>query len=143
MAGLADFFAHVDANQERWIEKLRVAVAIDSVSSDPARRGRCFEMMEAAKRDIIALGGSAELHPIGDEKPGLPLPPILLGQIGNDSSKKTIAVYGHLDVQPAEKADGWATEPFELTIKDGKMYGRGSTDDKGACVAGVSGNRRL
>lgn len=42
-----------------------------------------------------------------------------------------VLIYGHLDVQPAAVADGWDTEPFVLTEKDGKLYGRGSTDDKG------------
>lgn len=36
-----------------------------------------------------------------------------------------------MDVQPALKSDGWATEPFELVERNGKLYGRGSTDDKG------------
>ena len=45
----------------------------------------------------------------------IPLPPIILGSLGNDPSKKTLCVYGHLDVQPAKKSDGWNTEPFVLT----------------------------
>lgn len=45
--------------------------------------------------------------------------------------KKTLLVYGHLDVQPASKDDGWDFEPFILTEKDDKLYGRGSSDDKG------------
>lgn len=40
-------------------------------------------------------------------------------------------MYGHLDVQPALIEDGWDTEPFVLTERDGKLFGRGSTDDKG------------
>lgn len=40
-------------------------------------------------------------------------------------------IYGHLDVQPALKEDGWDTDPFVLTLRDGKLFGRGSTDDKG------------
>lgn len=48
-----------------------------------------------------------------------------------DPNKKTLLVYGHLDVQPARKEDGWNTEPFVLTQIDDKLYGRGSTDDKG------------
>ena len=47
-----------------------------------------------------------------------------------DPAKKTLLVYGHLDVQPATKEDGWDTDPWVLTEKDGKLYGRGSTDDK-------------
>lgn len=48
-----------------------------------------------------------------------------------DPAKKTVLVYGHLDVQPALKEDGWHTDPFELTEIDGKLYARGSSDDKG------------
>lgn len=42
-------------------------------------------------------------------------PPVLLASFGNDPSKRTVCVYGHLDVQPARMSDGWNTEPFELT----------------------------
>ncbi|ETN72398.1 peptidase dimerization domain protein [Necator americanus] len=61
----------------------------------------------------------------------LPLPPVLFGQLGDDKSKKTVLVYGHVDVQPAAKSDGWNTDPFTLTEKNEKLYGRGSSDDKG------------
>jgi len=59
----------------------------------------------------------------------------LLGEFLSDPSKKTVCVYGHLDVQPAEKTDGWDTDPFVLTEIDGKLYGRGSTDDKGPSLS--------
>lgn len=48
-----------------------------------------------------------------------------------------MCVYGHLDVQPALVEDGWDTEPFVLTEKDGKLYGRGSTDDKGPVLCWI------
>ena len=54
--------------------------------------------------------------------------------LGKDPTKKTLCAYGHLDVQPAKKEDGWDTEPFKLVEKDGKMFGRGSTDDKGPVI---------
>lgn len=63
------------------------------------------------------------------------LPPVLLGRYGSDPKKKTVLVYGHYDVQPAMKSDGWATDPFTLVEKDGKLYGRGSTDDKGPIIS--------
>lgn len=66
------------------------------------------------------------------------LPPVILGKLGKDPKKKTVLVYGHLDVQPAAIEDGWDTEPFKLVEKNGKLYGRGSTDDKGPCIAWVN-----
>lgn len=54
--------------------------------------------------------------------------------MGADPKKKTVLVYGHLDVQPAHITDGWDTEPFELTEKDGKLFGRGASDDKGPVI---------
>ena len=80
-------------------------------------------------------GAKCELSDIGEQTfpdgTKLPLPPVLLAELGSDPKKKTLCVYGHLDVQPAAKEDGWDTEPFVLTEKDGKLFGRGSTDDKG------------
>lgn len=67
----------------------------------------------------------------------LGLPPVLLATLGDDSAKKTVLVYGHLDVQPALKSDGWDTEPFELVEKDGKLFGRGATDDKGPVLGWI------
>lgn len=83
---------------------------------------------------LKSLGGTYELIEPGKQTlpdgTQLDIPPICFGELGHDKSKKTILVYGHLDVQPALKSDGWDTEPFVLTEKDGKLYGRGSTDDK-------------
>ncbi|KAI5308093.1 Cys-Gly metallodipeptidase, partial [Ascosphaera atra] len=84
--------------------------------------------------ELEALGAQVELRELGKEigREHLDLPPIVLARYGNDPSKKTILVYGHYDVQPALPEDGWATEPFTLTVDEkGRMFGRGSTDDKG------------
>lgn len=62
-----------------------------------------------------------ELHVIGKQTlcdgTQLDLPPVLFGKFGNDKHKKTVLIYGHLDVQPAAKQDGWDTEPFQLIMK--------------------------
>jgi Cys-Gly metallodipeptidase DUG1 len=84
--------------------------------------------------ELTALGADVELRELGKQphKEHLDLPPVVVARYGNDSKKRTILVYGHYDVQPAGMEDGWATEPFTLTVDDkGRMYGRGSTDDKG------------
>jgi Cys-Gly metallodipeptidase DUG1 len=84
--------------------------------------------------ELKALGAEVQLRPLGKQpgKEHLDLPPVVIARYGNDKSKRTILVYGHYDVQPALKDDGWATDPFTLTIDEkDRMYGRGSTDDKG------------
>lgn len=63
---------------------------------------------------------------------------MLIGHLGSDPKKKTVCIYGHLDVQPALKEDGWNTEPFTLVEVDSKLYGRGATDDKGPVLAWVN-----
>jgi len=87
------------------------------------------------------LGAKCELVDVGMQKlhdgKEIPLPNVILGQLGDDPKKKTICVYGHLDVQPALKEDGWDTEPFVLTEKDGKMFARGATDDKGPVLCWI------
>ncbi len=84
--------------------------------------------------ELTTLGAHVESRPLGPQpgKPHLQLPPVIVARYGSSASKRTILVYGHYDVQPALREDGWATEPFTLSVDDkGRMYGRGSTDDKG------------
>lgn len=54
-----------------------------------------------------------------------------------------VGVLGHLDVVPAGKLDEWLTPPFQATIKDGKMYGRGTQDDKGPTLAALFATKAL
>ena len=84
--------------------------------------------------ELKKLGAEVEQRPLGKQphKEHLDLPPVVIARYGKDKNKRTILVYGHYDVQPALLEDGWATKPFDLTIDDkDRMYGRGSTDDKG------------
>lgn len=92
-------------------------------------------MCEIIADKLKKLGATVELRDIGNQTfpdgAVLPLPPVVLATLGNDPKKKTVVIYGHLDVQPAHKDDGWDTEPFVLSERNGKLYGRGATDDKG------------
>ncbi|KAF2202384.1 beta-Ala-His dipeptidase [Delitschia confertaspora ATCC 74209] len=131
---LDNYFKQVDDLQDKFIDRLREAVAIPSISSEDARRPDVVRMGHWLADQIRALGGEVELRELGPQ-PGrehLTLPPCLLGRYGSDPKKRNILIYGHYDVQPAAKEDGWATDPFTLTIDDkDRMFGRGSTDDKG------------
>ena len=91
-------------------------------------------MSEFLAAELKALGAEVQSRPLGPQhgKTNLDLPPVIIARYGSSPSKRTILVYGHYDVQPAAKEDGWATEPFTLSVDDkGRMFGRGSTDDKG------------
>ncbi|CAK8695394.1 unnamed protein product [Clavelina lepadiformis] len=135
MAHLEKVFQYIDDNQKLYVKRLSDVVAIQSVSAEAEKRGEVIRMVEHTADELRKLGATAELVDVGKQTMPdgqvIPLPPIILATLGNDPKKKTLCVYGHLDVQPAKLEDGWDTEPFVLTEVDGKFYGRGSTDDKG------------
>ncbi|KAF7328057.1 CNDP dipeptidase [Mycena kentingensis (nom. inval.)] len=135
MAAPADFLAYVDANADRFIKRLSDAVAIPSISGDPAFRPHVHKMAAWLDAELKSLGVTTQFAELGThvmDGQTLQLPPAILGRIGEDPAKKTVLIYGHFDVQPANKSDGWDTDPFVLTEHDdGRLVGRGSTDDKG------------
>lgn len=64
---------------------------------------------------------------------------IVIGKTQRDPSKKTILIYGHYDVQPPEPLELWTTPPFDPQIRDGRIYGRGASDNKGQILAHILG----
>lgn len=98
-------------------------------------------MVEWTSEKLKQLGVEVSLHDVGTQKlpdgRTIPLPPVLFGTYKAGDNKKTVCIYGHLDVQPALKEDGWDTEPFMLTEKNEKLYGRGSSDDKGPVLCWI------
>ncbi|KAK5967821.1 putative Glutamate carboxypeptidase [Trichostrongylus colubriformis] len=100
-------FSAIDERQDEFVATLKEAVAIPSVSGDPDRRGECVNMAMWAKKKLEGLNVSVQVVEAGKQKlqdgKVIDLPPILFGVLGNDPKKKTLLVYGHLDVQPAAK----------------------------------------
>ncbi|WP_059170592.1 dipeptidase [Bacillus sp. FJAT-27445] len=119
---LQDYFVH---NRERQLNELKEYLAIPSISAIPAYKE---DMMKAAN-------WTAEmLKQIGLEKADVYTAnghPIVYGEWMKAPGKPTVLVYGHYDVQPVDPVELWETPPFEATIRDGKLYARGSSDDKG------------
>ena len=130
----------MDTHSDRLVSDLAAAVAIRSVSSDPSLRPEVVRMIHWVGDRAKSLGGSVQIHPnplgsqVAEDGSTLPLPPLLTASFKSPNpAAKTVLVYGHLDVQPAPlhgPADGWNSDPFVLTNVGGKLYGRGSTDDK-------------
>jgi acetylornithine deacetylase/succinyl-diaminopimelate desuccinylase-like protein len=82
---------------------------------------------------VASLGGRARLVETGGH-------PLLVGEFPGPKGSPTITLYNHLDVQPADRdAEGWRTEPFRFVSRDGRYFGRGTTDDKGPALAALFG----
>ncbi|KAJ3029991.1 UNVERIFIED_CONTAM: hypothetical protein HDU68_010454 [Siphonaria sp. JEL0065] len=134
-------YAHIDANQKTYIERLGQAIAIPSISGDASHRPDVIRMGAWLKAELTRLNFTdiEEHHPGKQLLQGkeLDLPPVVLATYGTSASKPTVLVYGHYDVQPALKEDGWKYEPFTMVVEEetGRIYGRGSTDDKAPIIS--------
>jgi acetylornithine deacetylase/succinyl-diaminopimelate desuccinylase-like protein len=114
---------YIDANRDRFIEELKQWMRFPSVSAQRDHDGDTRACAEWLRDHLTGLGFEAQLVDIGGQ-------PIVRAS-KNGRSPRRVMVYGHYDVQPEDPLDQWETPPFEPTIKDGILYGRGATDDKG------------
>lgn len=132
---LKDLAAKVDREdaQNELFELLR----IPSVSSDSTRKADMLRTAEALQSKLQKLGFAARV----DATPGHPVVYAEHNVAGPD--KPTVLVYGHYDVQPEDPLEEWITPPFEPTVRDGRIYARGATDDKGQAYAHVRGAQLL
>ncbi|KAF5360448.1 hypothetical protein D9756_004816 [Leucocoprinus leucothites] len=129
-------FGHTPGTDSISAETLLYAlykfIAIPSVSSQPAHKEDCRQAAIWLKKCFSQLGAQAALLPTGENGN-----PIVLGTFEgrkSDQPLPRILVYGHYDVIPAPP-EGWGSDPFTLTGKNGYLYGRGVTDDKGPILA--------
>src|SRR5262245_39495335 len=114
------------ANGPRFVQELFELLRSPSLSADPAHADDVRAAAEWLANHLRGLGA--------EKVAVMPTPghPVVYGEwMGAGPDKPTVLVYGHYDVVPAAKEDGWSTPPFEPVVKDGKIYARGATDDKG------------
>ncbi len=116
---------YIASNQQRFLDELFELLRIPSVSADSTKKNDVRKAAEFIKEKLAAAGvDKVELC----ETPGHP---IVFGEKIVDPSFPTVLVYGHYDVQPPDPLDLWHSPPFEPVVKDGKIFARGSCDDKG------------
>ncbi|MEQ9440767.1 MAG: dipeptidase [Cyclobacteriaceae bacterium] len=119
------FKAYVEQHQERFLSELFDLLRIPSVSTDSKYKNDIQKTAEFVKDRLLeAKVDFADVM----ETPGYP---IVYAEKMVDAAKPTVLVYGHYDVQPADPYELWKTPPFEPEIRNGKIYARGSSDDKG------------
>ncbi len=117
-------------NHDRFLNELIELVSIPSVSTLPEHRPdmrRAARWLEDRLNDI---GVSAETAGSEDY-------PLVYGEWLKAPGKPTVLVYGHYDVQPAEPLELWTTPPFQPQVRNGNLYGRGSSDDKGQTLTSI------
>ncbi|MCS7305288.1 MAG: dipeptidase [Thermoguttaceae bacterium] len=118
--------AHATDFVERWAQWLR----IPSISADSAYWGDLERAADWLLEQLQALGLSVE-------KISTAGPPLVYAESPPVPGAPTVLVYGHYDVQPVAPVEAWQSPPFEPTLRDGAMYARGATDDKGQLLTHI------
>jgi acetylornithine deacetylase/succinyl-diaminopimelate desuccinylase-like protein len=114
-----------EKNKDRFLNEMMDLLRLPSVSAKSEHKDDMTKCADAVKASLLAAGcDKAEVMATDGH-------PVVYGEKIIDQSKPTVLVYGHYDVQPAEPLELWHSGPFEPTIKDGKVFARGSADDKG------------
>jgi acetylornithine deacetylase/succinyl-diaminopimelate desuccinylase-like protein len=120
----ARVLAHFEANGARIVDALVQFAAIPSVSTDPAHAA---DIDRAARwvADAISQAGpfAVRTMPTGGN-------PVVYAEWLGAPGARTLLVYGHYDVQPPDPLDRWRSDPWTPTLRDGRLYARGVSDDK-------------
>jgi len=117
---------------DRYFEFLR----FQSVSTDSQYQPHMTACAEWLQRQFQAMNFECAIHPT-------PGHPVVLARSPRQEGKPTVLIYGHYDVQPVDPVALWTNPPFEPTLLDGKVYARGSTDNKGQILAHILGTEAL
>ncbi|GGK27355.1 peptidase [Streptomyces camponoticapitis] len=117
---------YIRSHRAAFLDDLAEWLRIPSVSAQPDHAADV-----ARSADWLAAKLRATGFPVAEvwETPGAPA--VFAEWPSDDPGAPVVLVYGHHDVQPAAREDGWRTDPFEPVVRDGRLYGRGAADDKG------------
>ena len=117
--------AWLSANADRFVEEMADLLRIPSISTESQYAESVAECAEKIAGDLRAIG-------IDDvEVVATDGNPIVVAQHIVDPDARTVLIYGHYDVQPVDPVELWDSPPFEPTEREGRLYARGSIDDKG------------
>ncbi len=116
---------YIEKNRDNYLEEIFELLKIPSISADPKYKDEVIKAATFLQNKLKeAKADKVELHPTAGF-------PVVYAEKIIDPSLPTILIYGHYDVQPADPIDLWHSPPFQPQIRDGKIYARGSSDDKG------------
>jgi len=117
---------YIQKHQDTFKEELFDLLRIPSISADPNHKKDVRRAAEFVAGQLEKIG----MNNVSiEETDGHPI--VLAEHLEAGPDKPTVLVYGHYDVQPPDPLDEWKSPPFEPTVRDGKIYARGASDDKG------------
>lgn len=122
--------AYLSEHEDRHLQEFFELLRIPSISTDPAHTGDVRRAARFLVNQFNDLGIEAELCDTEGH-------PIVYAQSLQAPGKPTVLFYGHYDVQPADPIELWDSPPFEPTVRDGAIYARGASDDKGQVFAHI------
>ena len=131
MSDLKAIDRQLEQSQPSFLESLKSLLRIPSVSADPAYRDSVKQAAGSVLESLSKAGLKTEL--IKTEGP-----PLVYAESPAVPGKPVVLVYGHYDVQPPDPLDLWVSPPFEPTERNGNLYARGATDDKGQMLTHVN-----
>ncbi|MFZ7822219.1 M20/M25/M40 family metallo-hydrolase [Priestia sp. 40] len=129
MKKTASFEEIVESQKEEYIQRLFTLLRQKSISTQNVGIKECAHLVKSMMQEI---GIQARLI----ETEGHP---VVYGELITDPKAFTLLLYGHYDVQPPDPLEDWLSPPFEPTIRDGRIYGRGAGDNKGQLMAQLLG----
>jgi acetylornithine deacetylase/succinyl-diaminopimelate desuccinylase-like protein len=121
----------LETNARHYLHELADFVAIPSVSTDPAHSA---DVRRASEWVASRLGRAGPIHV---ETWDTPRHPAVFGRWDGAPGAPTVLIYGHCDVQPPDPVDLWDSPPFVLTERNGRLYGRGVSDDKASMLVPI------
>lgn len=122
---------YIRSRRQQYIEELFQLLRIPSVSTDPDHAKDMATCSEILAKHLNTLGmKKVEIMPTDGH-------PVVYAEWLEAPGMPTILVYGHYDVQPPEPFEQWESPPFEPEIRDGRIYARGASDDKGQLFAHI------
>ena len=121
----------ITENEPRFMEELFSLIRIPSISAQPAHKPDMTRCAERWRELLLAAGADhAEVMPSAGN-------PLVFAEKRVADDAKTVLVYAHYDVMPAEPLELWQSEPFEPVVRDGRIFARGADDDKGQAFVQV------
>ena len=118
------FAKYLEENGPRFEQELRDLLRIPSISADPDRNGDMDRAAQWLADRFDRLGFRSEVIPTAAHR-------LVYAESPKVEGAPTVLVYGHYDVQPVDPLELWTTPPFEPAVRDGNLFARGATDDKG------------